>query len=269
MAGDLTYEIGGGTVSYTAARGAASGTGNIALGATSPFVDAAGGNLRLHSISPCIDKGNNASVVTQLDLDGKLRIEGLYVDLGAYEYGGRDGVAFDANGGTGTMAAVAFDTGVPQALPPNAFSHPAGYFFLGWATDLGGGVVYKDKATITITKTITLYAVWSADEPDPEPEEMGIVVSAIEVDADNIVTLRWNPAQLGAKTLMRYRVHTFRDLAAMSATKQVVEEDDSAVVVSLTRGALDAEHSIELDTRQLTPPTGDHGFFKIYADVVE
>jgi hypothetical protein len=50
------------------------------------FVDLAGGDLRLQSNSPCINAGNNAYVVGSMDLDGRPRIVGGKVDMGAYEF---------------------------------------------------------------------------------------------------------------------------------------------------------------------------------------
>ena len=46
-------------------------------------------NLRLRAGSPCIDKGNSGAVPPDsaaLDLDGKLRVSGNAVDMGAYEF---------------------------------------------------------------------------------------------------------------------------------------------------------------------------------------
>jgi len=79
-------------VTYSDIQGGWSGTGNINVDPL--FVDAIGGNLRLSSGSPCIDKGSNAGVPSGIanDLDGRPRIvDGEcndidVVDIGAYEF---------------------------------------------------------------------------------------------------------------------------------------------------------------------------------------
>ena len=62
------------------------GTGNITN--EPAFVDLAGGNLRLQAGSPCINAGDNAYVTSSTDLDGRPRIAGAIVDMGAYEWRG-------------------------------------------------------------------------------------------------------------------------------------------------------------------------------------
>jgi hypothetical protein len=74
----------GGVLTYCCTTPLPGGIGNIANAPL--FVDYAGGNLRLQSNSPCINAGNNAYVSTTKDLDGRPRIVGGTVDMGAYEF---------------------------------------------------------------------------------------------------------------------------------------------------------------------------------------
>ena len=69
-------------------------------------------------------------------------------------------VSFDANGGTGTMDAQSFYTGVLQYLNANAFTRD-GYVFNGWNTQAdGNGITYTDGQLTTLQSDLTLYAKW-------------------------------------------------------------------------------------------------------------
>lgn len=70
-------------------------------------------------------------------------------------------VIFDANGGNGTIASISVEEGSEIELPENTFTK-TGYSFAGWATSADGNVSYSDKAKISITGNITLYAKWTA-----------------------------------------------------------------------------------------------------------
>ncbi len=62
----------------------ANGTANITN--EPQFVNWAAGNLRLEPNSPCIDAGDNGCVSSSADRDGRPRIIGRNVDMGAYEF---------------------------------------------------------------------------------------------------------------------------------------------------------------------------------------
>ena len=73
-------------------------------------------------------------------------------------------IAFDANGGSGTMDNQTHTYGISANLTANSYVAPEGKMFAGWARSADGEVVYEDGELIlnatTISETITLYAVW-------------------------------------------------------------------------------------------------------------
>ena len=78
-------------------------------------------------------------------------------------------VAFNANGGVGTMDNQEFTSGTPQALAANTFTRD-GYYFAGWNTNAdGSGTEYADGENIDTDITniggevVDLYAQWEED----------------------------------------------------------------------------------------------------------
>ena len=76
-------------------------------------------------------------------------------------------VAFNANGGTGSMASMAMTYDVAANLTSNAFTR-VGYAFAGWATSPDGAVAYADGASVRNLAsaqgaTVNLYAKWTAN----------------------------------------------------------------------------------------------------------
>ena len=78
-------------------------------------------------------------------------------------------IAFDANGGSGSMDPVTAIYSKPQNLPANEFTKP-GYTFTGWNTKAdGSGTGYADKAEVLNLAsedgaTVTLYAQWAPND---------------------------------------------------------------------------------------------------------
>ncbi|MDD5908285.1 MAG: S-layer homology domain-containing protein [Clostridia bacterium] len=67
-------------------------------------------------------------------------------------------VAFNANGGSGTMAPASANKGSSYTLPECGFTAPEGKQFAGWALTDDGEVI--TDATITVKADTTLYAIW-------------------------------------------------------------------------------------------------------------
>ena len=72
-------------------------------------------------------------------------------------------VAYNANGGSGTMANTSHQYDTSAALRANAFSM-TGHKFIGWATSTDGAVIYSNSESVlnltSGTGTVTLYAKW-------------------------------------------------------------------------------------------------------------
>jgi uncharacterized repeat protein (TIGR02543 family) len=89
-------------------------------------------------------------------------------------------VAFNSNGGTGSMAA---ETGnVATTLTSNTFSR-VGYTFAGWSTTANGSLAYGNGATYPFTASITLYARWAALVSVTFNENGGAGTMADEIDS--------------------------------------------------------------------------------------
>ena len=101
---------------------------------------------------------------------GAFRNEGVAWDTTYYKI-----VSFDANGGSGYMKEMGFETS--DVVPANTFVRD-GYTFQGWATLPNGIVRYNPGGEITATLDskgrVTLYAVWK-----PQPATVVALINAI------------------------------------------------------------------------------------------
>ena len=101
-------------------------------------------------------------------------------------------IAFDANLGTGTTAAVDATYDENATLTAVGFTR-ADYAFGGWATSASGAAVYSDKAVVknlssTDGATVTLYAVWIQIEKTENAAVVTVTTDAVsDQAADQLV----------------------------------------------------------------------------------
>ena len=81
-------------------------------------------------------------------------------------------IAYSANGGSGTMQQTSATYGESITLP-NATFVKEGFYFRGWATEVGGRIIYPDGATVSNLTTeqngvVNLFAVWGSSNATPE-----------------------------------------------------------------------------------------------------
>ena len=91
------------------------------------------------------------------DDDGDGKWQGL--EIAYYDFERLGVIAFDANGGSGTMAPMKSLAGIGMRLPSSQFSRD-GFVFDGWATEPNGEIAYADEGVATFYADTTLYAVW-------------------------------------------------------------------------------------------------------------
>ena len=97
----------------------------------------------------------DGAIVTKVDMTENKTVYAIWDDIPVVTYT----LTFDANGGTGTMAAKTGLTG-EYTLPANGFTAPSGKQFKGWSLTTAGAIVTK----VDMTENRTVYAIW---EPIP------------------------------------------------------------------------------------------------------
>ena len=110
-------------------------------------------------------KTADATTAKYKDKETRVSISVDTILYAVWEYSGSCTINFDANGGTGTMAAQTVTSGTASALNANAFTR-SGYVFIGWAkTAAATDYDYADgySSFMIQAPAITLYAVWKQD----------------------------------------------------------------------------------------------------------
>ncbi len=117
-------------------------------------------------------------------------------------------IRFVANGGKGTMSPQAIHANAVTVLNENTFTRD-NYVFIGWNTKADGtGIAYADKASVTLTSNLTLYAQWKGT----------IVISAIKATptTTNVGdTITWTVGASGGNGTLQYCFYVLKDGTAI------------------------------------------------------
>ena len=131
-------------------------------------------------------------------------------------------VSFDANGGTGTMAAVEVEKG-EYTLPACSFTAPGTKDFGGWEytakTEFWGQVYEQQKVAqpgdkVTLTENITFKAVWNVHI---EKTAQADLTSAFVMEAEDAVIAGAQTQQGGSPVETNESSHGGKDVGYMSA----------------------------------------------------
>ena len=137
----LTFDANGGSGTMTAKTGL---TGEYTLPANE-FTAPSGKQFKGWSLTA------DGAIVTKVDMTENKTVYAIWEDIPVVTYT----LTFDANGGTGTMAAKTGLTG-EYTLPTNEFTAPSGKQFKGWSLTTDGAIVTK----VNMTENKTVYAIW-------------------------------------------------------------------------------------------------------------
>ncbi len=147
-------------------------------------------------------------------------------------------ITFEANGGNGTMEPQEMEKNVATALNPNTYTPQAGMAFNGWNTRAdGSGSSFKDKATVRVTRDITLYAQWinactitfmpngGSGTMDDQIVETGVTTA---LDANSFTRINYefegwttNPDGTGDRYADQGNVNTDKDITLYAKWKQI------------------------------------------------
>ena len=138
----LTFNANGGTGSMTPI---ADLTGEYTLPANG-FTAPSGKQFKGWSLT------TDGAIVTKVDMTENKTVYAIWENIPVTTYT----LTFDANGGSGTMAAKTGLTG-EYTLPANEFTAPSGKQFEGWSLTTAGAIVTK----VDMTENRIVYAIWT------------------------------------------------------------------------------------------------------------
>ncbi len=153
-------------------------------------------------------------------------------------------IAFDANGGEGTMANIGATYDAEAVLTANAFTR-ADYAFGGWAMAADGKAVYSDKAAVTNltstdSATVTLYATWLQVEKKDGTAEITVTTNEVsDQAAQAVIDAAKEIAAAGTSATAEFNASETDDVSVKSDYVKEAADNNIAVTIGTKSGSLE------------------------------
>ena len=162
-------------------------------------------NNRLHDILPFSNYILTAEDAAHLRVNANEKTYYLDAANNQIKLSNAKTITFYSNFGDSDSYTQKVPVNIATALTANAFARE-NYIFAGWSTQqMGGETTYADKAEITATDNITLYAQWIKLESNDISMEYGSAPR--QLPTINGVTLTWNSNDENVVTVSDNQIH--------------------------------------------------------------
>lgn len=161
-------------------------------------------------------------------------------------------IAYDANGGSGTMADQMALDGDDLPLASNVFVR-VGYQFVGWATTANGVVEFTDGQTIenvgAAADGTVLHAVWKPNAPSLTPSvdtifpnaSQTMMISSVAEDVTILYTTDGSdPAMSGIEYKGPFTVYESCTIRAIARNRPLQDSEETTVTLTRTEGLSEA-----------------------------
>ncbi len=154
-------------------------------------------------------------------------------------------IAFDANGGTGSMANINATYDVEVTLTAVVFTKE-GFAFGGWATAAEGAAVYSDGAkvmnlTSTVDATVTLYATWIKIEKTDNAAVVTVTIDEVSDQAADQLVNTAKEMKAGGTENVTVDVNATKTESVSIKSDSIKDAVDNGIGVNIatTNGAME------------------------------
>ena len=205
------------------------------------------------------------STVANYKLDEEIVMPAYDIRIAAHWVANQVTITYDANGGTGTeMKAVQRSYGASLTLASCTYTAPTGMKFAGWSTTPNGAALENgtrlNAAIVSESDTVTLYALWVADEEPANPIDSLVGswtngTDTLVISANKVNTYMQGSAILNGKYVLNVFIYDgatsitsldyslYYDLYFNDTTVTIIDENEEETVFTTKTAVADSSVS--------------------------